>query len=85
MCLTYCVIYTRQGVFHLISKTPRSELKNDAIAEFLNNLQSVWKSDQIRLSDIGSQKNPLFEEKIGFRVIKVLCQLRSRLQTYPNH
>ena len=33
-------------------QTPRSELKNEAIAEFFNQLLGVWISDETRLSSV---------------------------------
>ena len=33
-------------------QTPRSELKNEVIAEFFNQLQGVWISDETRLSSV---------------------------------
>lgn len=47
--IVWCNISLLPRVFDLFPKR-RSELKNEAIAEFVNHLQCVWKSNQTRLS-----------------------------------
>ena len=67
------ISYTRRRVSSDI-QTPRSELKNQAIAEFFNQLQGVWISDETRLSSVYYISNKsLLKEKIGFKVVKILC------------
>ena len=45
------ISYTRRSVLSDI-QTPRSELKNEVIAELFNQLRGVWISDETRLSRV---------------------------------
>ena len=67
-------IYTRRSVSSDI-QTPRSELKNEAIAEFLNQLRGVWISDEARLSSVRYyiSNESVFKERIGFKFDEILC------------
>ena len=64
-------------------QTPRSEWKNEAIAEFFNQLRGVWISNETRLLSVWYyiSNESLFKEKIGFKVVEILCSLRSYIQT----
>ena len=65
--------YSRSVSSHI--QTPRNELKNEAIAEFFNQPRGVWISDETRLSSVRyyTTNESVFKEKIGFKVVEILC------------
>ena len=68
------ISYTRRIVSSDI-QTPRSELKDEEVAEFFNQLRGVWIFDETRLSSVWHYiaNESVFKEKIGFKFDEILC------------
>ena len=56
-------------------RTPKSELKSEAIPKFFDQLRGVWISDETRLSSVRYyiSNESVFKEKIGFKFDEILC------------